>query len=91
MAIDTPPASYEWEKEVDGSWRPVDPAHLPEWVKSKKSVRYAAAGGILGAWCAAKTQRYVPEHLLKLMLGAITGIAGTLYVIDFFYELPFRL
>lgn len=62
-------------------------AIAPEWAWGF----FAAAGGILGAWCAAKTQRFVPEHLLKLMLGGITGIAGTLYVIDFFYELPFRL
>ncbi len=59
----------------------------PEWAWGF----FAAAGGILGSWCAAKTQHYVPEYLLKLMLGAITGIAGTLYVIDFFYPLPFRL
>lgn len=52
---------------------------------------FAAAGGILGAWCAAKTQRFVPEHLLKLMLGSITALAGALYVIDFFVPLPFRL
>lgn len=59
----------------------------PEWAWGF----FAASGGILGSWCAAKTQHYVPEHLLKLMLGAITGIAGVLYVIDFFYPLPFRL
>lgn len=59
----------------------------PEWAWGF----FAAAGGILGSWCAAKTQRFVPEHLLKLMLGAVTGIAGGLYVIDFFVTLPFRL
>ena len=48
-------------------------------------------GGILGSWCAAKTQRFVPEHSLKLMLGGITGIAGTLYVWDFFIPLPFKM
>lgn len=59
----------------------------PEWAWGF----FAAAGGIFGAWAAAKTQRFVPEHLLKLMLGGVTGIAGTLYVLNFFYELPFRL
>ena len=59
----------------------------PEWAWGF----FAAAGGILGAWCAAKTQRFVPEHLLKLMLGGITGIAGALYVAGFFVDLPFRL
>ncbi len=52
---------------------------------------FASAGGILGSWCAAKTQRFVPQHSLKLMLGGITGIAGALYVVDFLYPLPFRI
>ena len=59
----------------------------PEWAWGI----FAAVGGILGAWCAAKTQRFVPEHLLKLMLGGITGVAGALYVADFFFDLPFKL
>jgi hypothetical protein len=59
----------------------------PEWAWGF----FAAGGGIFGSWCAAKTQRFVPEHFLKLMLGGITGIAGCLYVIDFFFTLPFRL
>lgn len=59
----------------------------PEWAWGL----FAAAGGSLGAWCAAKTQRWVPEHLLKLMLGGVTGAVGILYVINFFVALPFRL
>jgi len=59
----------------------------PEWAWGF----FAAAGGIFGSWCAAKTQRFVPQHFLRLMLGGITGIAGALYVVDFFYALPFRL
>ena len=59
----------------------------PEWAWGL----FAATGGILGAWCAAKTQRFVPKHLLKLMLGGITGLAGSLYVIGFFVDLPFKL
>jgi uncharacterized membrane protein YfcA len=59
----------------------------PEWAWGF----FAASGGILGAWCAAKTQRFVPEHLLKLMLGGITGIVGTLYIVGFFFELPFKM
>ncbi len=59
----------------------------PEWAWGL----FVAAGGIFGAWLAAKTQRFVPEHLLKVMLGAITGAAGALYVIDFFFRLPFRI
>ena len=34
--------------------------------------------------CAAKTQRFVPQPLLKLMLGAITGLAGALYILGGF-------
>jgi uncharacterized membrane protein YfcA len=51
---------------------------------------FAAAGGIFGAWAAAKTQRFVPEHFLKLMLGAVTGVVGALYAVSFFFVLPFR-
>jgi uncharacterized protein len=59
----------------------------PEWAWGF----FAAAGGIFGSWAASKTQMFVPEHFLKLMLGGVTGIVGTLYVIDFFHPLPFRL
>lgn len=59
----------------------------PEWAWGF----FAATGGILGAWCASKTQRFVPEHSLKLMLGGITGLAGSLYVLGFFVDLPFKL
>jgi hypothetical protein len=52
---------------------------------------FASAGGILGAWCAAKTQRFVPQSRLKLMLGVITAAAGVLYVLSGFVELPFRI
>jgi len=59
----------------------------PEWAWGF----FAAAGGIFGSWAAAKTQLYVPEHLLNLMLGAVTGAVGVLYVINFFFPLPFRI
>lgn len=59
----------------------------PEWSWGL----FAAAGGSFGSWCAAKTQRWVPEHLLKLMLGGVTAVAGALYVVNFFVPLPFRL
>lgn len=63
------------------------PAIAPEWAWGF----FAAAGGIFGSWAASKTQMYVPEHFLKLMLGGVTGIVGTLYVVNFFYPLPFRV
>ena len=66
---------------VTGTWAP------PEWAWGL----FAASGGILGAWCAAKTQRFVPQPFLKLMLGAITAAAGALYIAGGFIELPFRL
>ena len=59
----------------------------PEWAWGL----FAASGGILGSWVAAKTQRFMPEYTLKVMLGAITGIAGALYVLDMFVRLPFKL
>ncbi len=59
----------------------------PEWAWGF----FAAAGGIFGSWAASKTQMFVPEHFLKLMLGSVTGIVGTLYVINFFHPLPFRV
>ena len=59
----------------------------PEWAWGL----FVAAGGILGSWAAAKTQRFVPQHFLLAILGGITGVAGSLYVADFFFPLPFRL
>lgn len=47
MATDSAPMHYQWEKQVEGEWQRVDSSVLPEWVKSKKSVRFAAAGGVL--------------------------------------------
>lgn len=52
---------------------------------------FVAAGAILGAWLASKTQRFIPEKLLKPMLGAVTIIVGLLYVINYFWPLPFKV
>lgn len=60
----------------------VGTAIAPEWAWGL----FAATGGILGSWCAAKTQRFVPEHSLKLMLGGITGIAGILSRMGLLYS-----
>lgn len=57
----------------------------PEWAWGC----FAAAGGILGARRAAKTQRFIPEHSPKLMLGGITGTVGALYVAGFFFDIWF--
>jgi uncharacterized membrane protein YfcA len=59
----------------------------PEWAWGF----FAAAGGIFGSWVAAKTQLFVPEHFLNSMLGAVTGTMGVLYVISFYFVLPFRI
>jgi uncharacterized membrane protein YfcA len=59
----------------------------PEWAWGF----FAGAGGIFGSWTAAKTQLYVPEHLLNIMLGSVTGAVGVLYVINFFFLLPFKV
>ncbi len=52
---------------------------------------FVASGAILGAWIAAKTQRFIPEKYLKSMLGAVTGAVGTLYLINYFWTLPFKI
>jgi len=57
----------------------------PEWSWGL----FAAAGGIFGSWAAAKTQKYVPEHHLKILLGGITAISGMVYVTALFIDLPF--
>jgi len=59
----------------------------PEWAWGF----FAAAGGIFGSWLAAKTQLFMPEHLLDAMLGTVTGASGLVYVLSFFVDLPFRL
>jgi uncharacterized membrane protein YfcA len=52
---------------------------------------FVACGAIFGAWLASKTQRFIPEKLLKPILGVITGMVGVLYVINYFWNLPFRV
>jgi len=63
------------------------PAIQPEWAWGF----FAAAGGIFGSWVAAKTQLYVPEHFLNGMLGGVTSVVGLLYVVSYFFPLPFRI
>jgi uncharacterized membrane protein YfcA len=59
----------------------------PEWAWGF----FAGAGGIFGAWVAAKTQLYVPEPLLNAMLGTVISAVAILYVTNFFFPLPFRI
>lgn len=63
------------------------PAIAPEWSWGL----FCAAGGVLGSWVASKTQIYMPEHLLELMLGAATGLCGSLYMLSALVPLPFKL
>ena len=63
------------------------PAIQPEWAWGF----FAAAGGILGSWAAAKTQRYISEAVLDAMLGALTAAAALVYVVSFFVKLPFSV
>lgn len=48
---------------------------------------FVASGAIVGAWLASKTQRYIPDIVLKPMLGAITGIVGLLYILNYYNTL----
>lgn len=52
---------------------------------------FVASGAILGAWLASKTQKFIPEKYLKPMLGIITGLVGVLYIINYFWGLPFKV
>lgn len=64
MAIDPACMRYQWEKKVAGEWQHVDSSALPEWVKSKKSVRFAAAGGVLSKGNPGQpTEHYRLVHL----------------------------
>lgn len=45
---------------------------------------FVASGAIPGAWLASKTQRFIPDIILKPMLGIITGVVGFLYVLNYF-------
>ena len=59
----------------------------PDWAFAL----FVAAGAILGAWLGSKTQKFIPEKFLKTMLGTITGIVGVLYVVNYFWHLPFKI
>jgi len=63
------------------------PAIQPEWAWGF----FAAAGGILGSWAAAKTQRYIREAVLDALLGVITAAVAVVYVASFFVKLPFSV
>ena len=52
---------------------------------------FVASGAILGAWMASKTQKFIPEKYLKPMLGVVTGVVGLLYIINYFWKLPFNV
>ncbi|MBI4794952.1 MAG: sulfite exporter TauE/SafE family protein [Deltaproteobacteria bacterium] len=52
---------------------------------------FVASGAILGAWLASKTQKFIPEKYLKPMLGVVTGVVGLLYIINYFWKLPFNV
>jgi uncharacterized membrane protein YfcA len=72
-------------------------AFIVPWLTGSKAAPdwsfglFVACGAILGAWLAAKTQRYIPEKFLKPMLGAVTGLVGILYIINYFWQLPFKV
>lgn len=52
---------------------------------------FVASGAVFGAWLAAKTQKFIPESYLKPMLATITGVVGGLYIVNYFYRLPFSV
>jgi len=52
---------------------------------------FVASGAILGAWIASKTQKFIPETYLKPILGTVTGLVGVLYILNYFWRLPFHI
>jgi len=59
----------------------------PDWLMGL----ILAAGGLVGSYIAARTQRYFPEKALKVILGIAIGSWGWLYILNFFVKLPFRV
>ncbi|TYO90418.1 sulfite exporter TauE/SafE family protein [Desulfallas thermosapovorans] len=59
----------------------------PEWGLGL----FVVSGSCLGAWLASKAQRFTPDKVLKPMLGSIIGIFGLLYVLNYFFTLPFKV
>ena len=57
----------------------------PDWAFAL----FAGSGAVFGSWLASKTQRFIPEKLLKPMLGTLTAVAAVLYILNHFVELPF--
>lgn len=52
---------------------------------------FVACGAIVGSWLAAKTQRFIPETYLKPLLGIVTGAIAALYLVNYFWRLPFQV
>lgn len=53
-----PGAGLRWQRQAGGEWRAIEAAALPSWVKSKKSVLFAAAGETLEAREGGQVVRY---------------------------------
>jgi uncharacterized protein len=43
------------------------------------------AGGFIGMYLGARTQKYVPQKFIKLMLGLIITFLAVYYITGFFY------
>jgi uncharacterized membrane protein YfcA len=49
---------------------------------------FAGSGAIFGSWLASKTQKFVPEKLLKPILGSLTAAVAIVYILGAFIEPP---
>jgi hypothetical protein len=45
---------------------------------------FVASGALFGAWAASKTQKFIPEKILKPFLGSLSGVVGLLYILNYF-------
>ncbi len=59
----------------------------PEWAWGF----FVASAAICGSWAASKTQKFVPEKSLKVMLGVLTGAIGLIYLLNYLTGLPFKV
>ena len=50
---------------------------------------FAGSGAVFGSWLASKTQRFIPEKLLKPLLGTLTAATAILNIVSYFAEKSF--
>lgn len=52
---------------------------------------FTGGAAVLGSWLATHSQRHIPEHFLRAVLGVSNGIVGVLYVLGYLGLTRFKL